>query len=277
MEQAENLVHLDGKANMWDPTGATTADRITMDQKTGDMVAEGNVTSTRQPEAKPKPGSMLEPGEPTQATAAKMITRDKRDKVLYEGKAVMWQASNRIEADRIDIDRKKQTLDAQGSVFSRFLDKAKDDKAKPKATAPIFTEVRAATMTYSDVDKVAIYKQNVVLDRPDMNVKSNELRAWFNKTEKETQLDHALAEGAVRILQSGKGRTRTSTGETALYETGIEKVTLEGGDPTHVDSLKGTTKGRKLTWYSNDDRLLVDGEVSKPASTIIKRKPKVAK
>lgn len=289
MEQAENMVHLDGKANVWDPTGATTADKITMDQKTGDMVAEGNVTSTRQPEAKPKSGSMLEPGEPTQATAAKMTTRDKRDKVLYEGKAVMWQESNRIEADRIDIDRKKQTLDAQGSVFSRFLDKAKDErgkdekskdgktKPKPKATSPTFTEVRAATMTYSDVDKLAIYKQNVVLDRPDMNVKSNELRAWFNKTEKETQLDHALAEGAVRIFQSGKGRTRTSTGETALYETGIEKVTLEGGDPTHVDSLKGTTKGRKLTWYSNDDRLLVDGEVTKPATTTIKRKPKAAK
>ena len=289
MEQAQNMVFLDGKANIWDPTGATTADKIAMDQKSGDMVAEGNVTSTRQPEAKPKPGSMLEPGEPTQATAQKMTTRDKRDKVLYEGKAVMWQSSNRIEADRIDIDRKKQELVAKGSVFSQFLDKSKDDKLKDEkskdgksktASPPVYTVVRAMDMTYSDVDKLAHYTQSVVLDRPDMNVKSDELRAWFNKTEKETQLDHALAEGTVRIYQTSlpvKGaaaRTRTSTGNTALYEVAEEKVTMEGGNPMLVDSLHGTTKGQKLTWFSADDRLLVDGVVTQRALSTLKRKAK---
>ena len=282
MEQAQSMVFLDGKASMWDPTGATTADKIAMDQKSGDMLAEGNVTSTRQPEAKPKPGSMLEPSEPTQATADKMTTRDKREKVLYEGKAVMWQSSNRIEADRIDIDRKKQQLEAKGSVFSQFLDKPKEGK-KTKATAPVYTVIRSDELYYSDVDKLAHYKQSVVLDRPDMNVKSSELRAWFKKTEKETQLDHALAEGAVRILQAtaatstAVARTRTSTGNTALYEVAEEKVTMEGGEPMLVDSLRGTTKGQKLTWFSNDDRLLVDGVVTDRAVSTIKRQPKKKK
>ena len=27
----------------------------------------------------------------------------------YDGKAVLWQGANRIEADRVDIDREKRT------------------------------------------------------------------------------------------------------------------------------------------------------------------------
>jgi hypothetical protein len=51
-------------------------------------------------------------------------------------------------------------------------------------------------------------------------------------------------------------------------------VTLEGGAPEFVDSVKGTTKGQKLTWFSNDERLLVDGAPAKPAVSVIKRKGK---
>ena len=273
MEQTEGVVYLDEAANVWDPTGATTADKITMDQKTGDMVAEGNVTSTRQPEAKAKPGSLLEPGEPTQARAKKMTTRDKREKVTYEGDAVLWQSTNRIEAQRIDIDRKLQKLDAVGNVTSQFLDKPKEGK-KPKNPAPIYTVIKAPEMTYSDVDRLAIYKNSVVLDRPDMNVKSTELRAWLKKTEKETSLDHAIADGAVKIFQTDADRTRTSTGEHAVYEVAEEKVTIEGGKPMLVDSLRGTTKGQKLTWFSNDDRLIVDGVLTERVVTTIKRKDK---
>ncbi len=55
------------------PTGSTSADRIRMDQRTGDFTAEGNVNSSRLPDKDPKKNSqMLSGDEPLQAQARTM-------------------------------------------------------------------------------------------------------------------------------------------------------------------------------------------------------------
>jgi len=38
------------------------------------------------------------------------------------------------------------------------------------------------------------------------------------------------------------------------------------------DSLRGNTRGAELTYYSNDDRLLVNGSSAKPAISHIRKK-----
>ncbi len=53
-----------------------------------------------------------------------------------------------------------------------------------------------------------------------------------------------------------------------------DKVILEGGQTQFTDSLRGTTRGEKLTWFSKDDRLLVNGVENKPAKSVLKRKVK---
>ncbi len=53
-----------------------------------------------------------------------------------------------------------------------------------------------------------------------------------------------------------------------------DKVILEGGQPQFVDSLRGATQGDKLTWFSKDDRLLVNGVEAKPAKSVIHHKIK---
>ncbi|OYW07643.1 MAG: hypothetical protein B7X34_10520, partial [Acidobacteriia bacterium 12-62-4] len=52
LETTTDRVVLKGAARMWDPTGSTDALQIELDQKTGDMTAEGKVTSTRLPDEK---------------------------------------------------------------------------------------------------------------------------------------------------------------------------------------------------------------------------------
>ena len=129
-------------------------------------------------------------------------------------------------------------------------------------------------MIYTDEDKLSYYKGGVVLERPNMKVTSKELRAFLKKDDNSSSLEKAYADGDAVIVQTGVDRTRRGTGEHALYEVSEEKVTLEGGSPQYADSLKGTTKGQKLTWFSNDDRLLVDGAPAKPAKSVIIRKSK---
>ena len=105
-----------------------------------------------------------------------------------------------------------------------------------------------------------------------MKVKSQELRAFLRESSNDSSLDHAFADGKVEIVEAAADRTRTGTSEHAEYYVDDDKVILEGGSPVFVDSLRGNTHGEKLTWFSKDDRLLVDGAQGQPAQSKLRRK-----
>lgn len=288
LEQAKDLMTLDGAARAWDPTGSATADHMVINQKTGDFTAEGHVASTRLPDKKGKSSAMLAADEILQARANKMISTDENKKIRYEGtpqtKAVAWQGANRIEADRLEIDRKKGIMEAHGQVSSQFADKPKaEDPQAPKKSRPpappVFTVVRAPDLVYTEETRVAVYTGGVALARPGLTVTGREITAYLkDSTSEDSSLDKAVAEGAVRIVSNTvtakENRTRTGTSEHAEYYAGEDKVVLTGGQPLFVDSLKGRTTGRELTWWTNSDRLLVNGEEEKPAESTLIRKNK---
>jgi lipopolysaccharide export system protein LptA len=278
LEQNTNKITLTETAHIWDDTGSTLADKILMDQQTGDIDALGHVVSTREPDKNTKPGtSMLDDKQPMQARADLMQNRENNVKVHYQGHAVLWQGANRISADVIDIDRDEQTVHAAGSVVSELVDNKSDDKTNTAAqTAPIFTIVRAPEMLYADDKRLAHYTGNVKLVRDKMTVTSTELRAFLTpKTDSnsdDSSLDHAYADGNVVVFNKGADRTRTGTSEHCEYYPKQSKVVLNGGLAKMVDSVKGTTKGRQLTYYSDDDRLIVEGQKNELAFTQMNKK-----
>jgi len=276
LDQAKDQIALIGLARFWDSTGSTSARTILLTQKTGDVQADGDVTSTRLPDKKDrKPeqqtGSMLSGDEPIQAKAARMTAKDHNQQIRYEGDALMWQGSNRLQANRIDIDRRNGRLQAEGNVFTQLLDKAETAKQKKGA---VFTIVRAPRMEYSDKDRIAHYDGGVLLTRGTMVVRSRELRAFLKEDDKdgESSLDHAIADGGVKIVDATSLRTRTGTSDHAEYYVDDAKVLLKGGQPQMVDSIKGMTRGQQLTYFSNSDKLLVEGAQNQPVeSRILKR------
>ncbi len=301
LDQPNNLINLTGASRVWDATGSADADKITLDQKSGDFTADGNVSSTRLPDKKDNKkskdnkdaasgsGGLLAEDEPLHARAKKMSSTDNSLQIRYEGDAVLWQSANRLQADVVEIDRDNSNLKAHGHVISQLLDKSGDDagknpgSAKPtdkpkksatKATASVFTIVKAPELEYDDETRVALYKDGATLDRPDMKVKAKEIRAFLREDSSDSSLDHAFADGQVEIVQTAPGRIRNGTSEHAEYFVDEDKVILTGGRPKFVDSLRGTTEGEKLTWFSKDDRLLNNGVESKPAKSVLHRKPK---
>ena len=276
LEEAKDLITLTGSARTWDPTGSASSDRLTMNQRTGDTVAEGHVATTRLPDQKPEQkadssSALLSNTEVMQGRAQRMTSADKNQKLHYEGNAVVWQGANRVEGDRIDIDRMAQVLEAHGKVVSQLADKSKE-AAVPK-TAPIFTVVHAPDLIYTGGEtRLAKYTGGVVMNRPDLNVASKEMRAWLNQSGSDNSLDKAFADGQVKIVSSALKRTRTGTSDHSEYYASEQKVILAEGDPLMVDSLKGRTRGRQLTWWANNDRLLVDGVENRPADSLIKKK-----
>ena len=275
LDQVNNAMTLDGGARVWDPSGSANADHIELDQRTGDYRAEGRVATARQPDKKGSSSAMLSNQDVMQARAQRLMSSNRGQKLHYEGSAVAWQGANRIEADQIDFDRERRTMEARGKVVSQLVDKAAPG-GTGKTAAPAFTVVRAASLDYAEASRLAYYRDNVVLTRPGLTVNSKELQAFLSPAGQESSLEKAIADGAVKIVsqtQDAKGkRIRTGTGEHAEYFAADQKLVIEGGDPQLVDSAKGKTTGRQLTWFANSDRLLVDGEEAKPAVSTIRKK-----
>ena len=293
LDQAKNLMTLNGGARIWDSTGSTVADRIVLNQKDGDFTADGGVNSTRMPDKNGDSSGMLDSGVPLHARAQHMESKDHNQHILYRGDAVAWQEANRLQADTIEIDREDSKLSAHGHVVSELIEKKSDNPGaankKPGAPqGPIYTIVHAADLVYTDDDLLARYSGGVLLERPDLTVKGREVLAYLRensapadgkkpidaKTDDDSgsTLDHAFAEGEVRIVAVGPQRTRTGTSEHAEYYVHDGKVILQKGNPQLVDSYKGTTKGNELTWYANDDRLLVNGADKQLVHSLLRRK-----
>ncbi len=281
LEQDKNLMDLENHARVSDESGSTAGDHIELQQTTGDFDAKGHVSTTRLPDEKKTSSDMLDKSEPTQGLADRVTSANRNHLIHYIGNAVLWQASNRIQADRIDIDRDKKGLVADGQVISQFEDKKKEadvpadaKKAKPAPAAPIFTIVKSRHMVYTDADRQAVYTGGTDFWRPGLTVKCVILKAFLNddKSDADSRINHAFADEKVLITQVAKGRSRVGTSEHAEYYTDEGKIILSGGEPLLKDSLKGNTQGDKLTYFTEDDKLIVDGAPQKPVKTELHKK-----
>jgi lipopolysaccharide export system protein LptA len=269
LEEARNVMTLEQAARVWDSSGSTAADHILLDQKSGDVLAEGHVVSSRLPDQNGKSSSMLSHDEPLNATAGRMQTSERNRKIHYEGQTVAWQGANRIWADVLDIDRIARSLSARGHVRTQFLDQRKNSAGK-SAASPAFVNVESAALVYTEADRLAHYTGGAHLTRAGTDVKASEIRAYLNESSADSSLDRAYADGHVLILQPARNLTGTS--EHAEYYAADQKIVLSGGDPTLADSVRGSTKGRVLTYWANDDKLLVNGTEKEPVKTLVKRR-----
>lgn len=265
------VVTLEGRGRASDASGSVAADRIVTNRKTGDMMAEGHVTTLHLPDGKGQPVGMLSGDEVIHATAHRMTSSDDNMRLRYEGEAKAWQGANRVEADRIDIDRKQRTLEAHGNVATQFAD-------RPPAQSPayrrpaVFTVIRAPDLFYSESAREARYSGGVRMERPNVTVDARELTAYLTGGPGEATLEKAAGFGAVRIsstILDAKGRrTRTGTAERGEYWAKEDKIHLSGGRPTVVDSVTGSTTSDAFTWWAGQDRLLGEGA---PQSVIRKK------
>ena len=281
MEAGRNLITLEKSARVWDPTGATSADRIRLDEQSGDFSADGHVNSSRQPE-KTKSGTEMLSGDQAVEAMADRMTAVNRNRLLhYEGHVLMWQGADRITAETVDIDREKRSLKASGGVVTQFLDKPASPVPATggQTPSPAFVVVKADGLVYTEQDRLARYTGGAQLDRPGLRVKSDELRAFLAEEkadgsagDSESRVEKAFADGHVEIVQTAPARTRTGTGEHAEYYAADERIVLNGGQPQLVDSKRGFTRGSELTYFINDDRLLVSGTPGHRATSRLRQK-----
>jgi lipopolysaccharide export system protein LptA len=280
LDSNANQITLQTSARMWDSTGGTSADVIYLDQRTGNFTADGHVNSSRLPEKQKKTSDLLSGDEPMQGLAQRMTSAEHNRLLHYEGSVVLWQGADRLQAERVDIDRIRRLLAANGNVLSQFRDKPADDAANQTTAtpppAPVFTIVKAGDLVYTESNRLARYQGNVSLSRPGMQVKADDLKAYLAESGAESRLDKAYADGNVRIVQTSPDRTRTGVGHHAEYYTDDDRIVLKAGgqgtaEAQLTDSRRGNARGTELTYFSNDDRLLVNGSAGRQAVSRIQK------
>lgn len=284
-ELSEDRITLEQAARVWDEVSAINADRVVLDQKRDRLHAEGNVSSIHSDRAagvsSAASGSLFTSDRPVQATAQQLDSEQQNRLLHYRGAARLWQDSNSVQAQEIDLDRTEKTLRARGNVVSVLVDgQPSDQQPQPRSgkfagsspgprgenrAASRLVAISAESLLYTDEDRRAFYTGRALMHRDRLTIRAAELETFLRPSAEvhpgESRLERALARGKVEIAETAAGDRlpRRASAEQAEYLSGEEKVTLSGGQPTLEQPGRGFTRGAELTYYIDDDRLLVNG------------------
>jgi lipopolysaccharide export system protein LptA len=266
----DDMLHLTGSPRMIEGGMSMTSDLVHINRRSGEALAEGNVKSTYS-DLKPQPnGAMLAAGDPIHVTSKKMTARKDTGVALYTGGSRLWQGANIVEAPTIEFNRDKRSLVAEGApeasspVSSVFVQKDKDGKLTP-------VNIAARKLTYVDEERRARYEGGVTARSTDGLLTANHIDIFLKpsgtapKVPQTTpsQLDRIVSEGHVMVTQPG----RRGIGEQLTYYQDDNRYVLTGGAPMIYDAEHGTVRGTTLTFFSKDDRVLVEGSNAAPAVT----------
>jgi lipopolysaccharide transport protein LptA/LPS export ABC transporter protein LptC len=258
-------MQLSNQARVWDGSNSVHADIILLEEDTERLEAHGNVSSAHQENVKKPPGvsqGLFVSTDPILVTADNLLSE--KGVLHYEGLARLWQRENRVEAHSITIDRNAKQLSAWGNVRTTIRPGdtgPHDTTSEPSETALI--HVNAESLRYDEETGKATYRKQAELIRENLTVFSDEIEGFLDGTiSGALKLQIAFARGAVRIARTSNTNEdeRQGFGTTAQYNPTKNWIELIGL-PARLRSADGReTRGTRLIYHLDQDRILVDGE-----------------
>ncbi|HVP56121.1 MAG TPA: LPS export ABC transporter periplasmic protein LptC [Candidatus Eisenbacteria bacterium] len=274
----DQVLILNGSPRVIDNGTTTTADVIRLNRQTGEAFADGNVKTTYS-DLKPQPGgALLASSDPVHVTALHMTSRQQPGVAHYSGNVRLWQTNNVVRAPLMDFDQQNRTIiahaDTLQSVSSLFVEQERDGKLSP-------VDVTADRLTYVDGDRRARYTGNVLAKSTDGSIGAEQIDAYlkpadtanpapaksaqspFPGAEGPSKIDHMVAIGNVVVTEPN----RRAVGDRLVYTADDGKYYLTGKTASIFDAEHGTAWGDSLTFYSRDDRVLVESKHTPPTVT----------
>ena len=197
-----------------------------------------------------------------------MVAQRRSQVVHYEGNVRAWRGADVVESSSLDVYRMAKRMSSGSQVLTSHLQPASyaagaapSSGTPRRETRPL--TVRADFLEYFDEGSKASYRGHVKLQTETTTMEADKMDVYFSRlgTNQESEVERAMAEGHVVVVQPG----RRATGEHGEYFAGPGKIVLTGGPPTISDVEKGFTTGQRLTLFVHDDRLLVDGGDGSPS------------
>ncbi len=281
----DEIFVLTGSPRIIDGGMTTTAVHVRMNRKTGEGFADDDVKTTYS-ELKPQPsGALLATSDPIHVTAEHMVGYKNPGMAHYTGNVRLWQTANVVRAPKIDFDNEKRAIYAESDksqmVTSLFVQQSADGKITP-------VDVTADKLTYVDEERRARYSGNVLAKTTTGTVSTQVLDVYLKRADPDSgkdqtqtvkagqqkgptlpgsdapsQIDHMVATGRVVVTEPN----RRAVGDKLFYTADDGKYLLTGKNPSIFDAEHGTVWGDSLTFYSHDDRVLVESKRSSPTIT----------
>jgi lipopolysaccharide export system protein LptA len=255
----ENVV-MNGSPRFQDTGMSLSAQNIQMNRKTNVLAAQGEVKTTYS-ELKPQSsGAMLSSSDPIHVTGDSMQASRASETARFTS-ARLWQAENIVEAPVISFDKGHRSLQAQGSSQGRVSSVFVEPDKKTGKTTPV--NVTADKLSYVDGDRKAIFSGNVIVRGAEMTMNADRVQVLLlpRGNQVNSQLDRIVADGDINIKQAD----RKATGNQLVYTPQDSKVVLtaaKGKRPSIFDAEHGQITGDSLTFFTHDDRVLVDSSES---------------
>ena len=265
---------------------AVMANTIAADERSGDAVADGAVSTTLE--------GATPAAEPSHVISEHaMFVRGAQVAQFFgsEGHpARLWHGGSQVQAASIRMDSETKSLAARpaqgGTVQALFVgggtpgsDAARGQTASVNtasrgARAGGVVRVNAARMDYTDRTHQAVFAGGVTMHAASGDVRAQRAVAFFApKSTPATApaltaadpaagtLERVVANGDVHFSQPG----RSGSGEQLLYTAATEQFVLTGGadgrqQPRVMDAQQGSLTGATLVFGAGDKSVVVSGE-----------------
>jgi lipopolysaccharide export system protein LptA len=277
----DQILVLTGSPRVIDGGMTTTATHVRMNRQTGEGFADDDVKTTYS-DLKPQPdGALLANSDPIHVTAQHMTATKQPGIAHYTGNVRLWQTANVVRAPKMDFDNVNRSIEAESdktqTVSSLFVQQSQDGKLTP-------VDVTSDKLTYVDQERRARYTGNVLAKTPTATLTTSQLDVFLKPADPDnknqttakpakgpslpgsdgpSQIDHMIAIGRVVVTEPN----RRAVGDRLVYTADDGKYYLTGKSPSIFDAEHGTVWGDSLTFYSHDDRVLVESKRSSPTIT----------
>jgi lipopolysaccharide export system protein LptA len=248
----DQTLTLTGHPRAWNSTTHLQANQIKLEQRSDAVEGLGDVRAT-----------YVEPGQkpalPSNVLADRVVATHADEEVRFQGHVRAWHGMDVIEAPALELFGRERRVSAGPSVVSSYLPSGTPGELKPGAGAVAEAQpvtIQADHLDYFDQNRKASYTGHVVMKTKDSVLRADRLDIYFSpaKSGKGSEIVRAMVEGHVEVTQPG----RRATGDRAVYDARMGEIVMTGGPPTLYDVARGLTTGRRLTFFTRNDSVLVD-------------------
>jgi lipopolysaccharide export system protein LptA len=135
-----------------------------------------------------------------------------------------------------------------------------DEERRARYTGNVLAKSPTGTVSTGQLD---VYLKPADPDSKDATQAKQQNGPAIPGSEGPSKIDHMVAIGRVVVTEPN----RRAVGDRMVYTADEGKYLLTGKSPSIFDAEHGTVWGDSLTFYSHDDRVLVESKRSSPTIT----------
>src|SRR6266851_3344188 len=291
-------VTLTGGVKVTDAGSALWAEKVAMEQRSGDGVAEGSVKASY---LQAKAGEAAS-GEVVHVLAARAEMKRAADQVTFYGaaggQARLWQGGSQVEAPVILFDQKQRRLMArgagQGAAMAVHAVLVRGEAARSGAGKAGAVRVTSRELNYSDEARKAEFSGGVQVDSADGRMRGQQAVVYLQAAGAGSgkpvaagkpagaggflggSVQQVVLMGRIEMDQPG----RRATGEQLVYTADDGLFVLTGtaaAPPKVMDDVRGMVTGASLQFHAGDESVVISNGGNSGAGQRVRTETRVKK